>query len=60
MKLPTAKERSEQDTVQLLQAMGVPVLEEQDLAIRKGLALNIENRYHSIEELYQGIYGEPI
>lgn len=59
-KLPNANERKKRDTLQLLQVMGVPVTERQDAAIHKGLALEIENRYLSIAELYYDIYGETI
>jgi len=60
MKIPNAKERQKQDSLQLLQVLGVPVSEEQDKAIQKGLSLEIRDRYQSIAELYQNIYGEPI
>lgn len=60
IKIPNAPDREKQDTVQLLQAMGVPIPDKQDLAIRKGLSLNIQNRYHTIAELYRDIYGEII
>lgn len=60
IKIPNANERKKQDTVQLLQVMGVPVTEEQDAAIHKGLSLNVEQRYLTIAELYHDIYGEVI
>lgn len=60
VRIPNAKIRQQNDNVQLLQAMGVPISEEQDLAIRKGLSINPEDRYQSIAELYQDLYGEPI
>lgn len=59
-KLPSAQARCERDTVRLLQAMGVPIPEKQDQAILKGLSLDINQRYHSIAELYYDIYGETI
>ena len=60
IKIPNAPDRVKKDTVQLLQVMGVPISESQDMAIRKGLSLDINSRYHSISELYQDIYGEII
>lgn len=60
VRIPEAKKRQEKDTVQLLQMMGVPVSEQVDRALKKGLELKIENRFHSISELYQQIYGEKI
>ena len=60
VRIPTAIERQEKDSVMLLQAMGVPISEEQDMAIRKGLSIEMEDRYQSIAELYKDLYGEPI
>lgn len=59
-RIPNAKERQEKDTVMLLQAMGVPVSEEIDLAIRKGLSIQPEDRYQTMGELYKDLYGEVI
>lgn len=53
-------ERQKCDTVQRLQAMGVPISEEQDLAIFKGLSIEPQQRYQSVAELYQDLYGEWI
>lgn len=58
--IPEARKRMEKDTVQLLQVMGVPVSEKCDLAIHRGLQLDPRERYQSIAELYQDIYGETI
>ncbi len=60
IKIPNAGERRKNDTVRLLQAMGIPISEKQDRAILKGLSLDIENRYLSIADLYLNIYGETI
>ena len=60
IRIPDAKERQKEDTVMLLQAVGVPIEEEKDLAIKKGLAIEIKDRYKSIAELYKQLYGEDI
>ncbi len=60
VRLPISLERRKHDTLQKLQVMGVPISEEQDLAIWKGLSIEPEQRYQSIAELYQDIYKEPI
>ncbi|MBR1866061.1 MAG: serine/threonine protein kinase [Lachnospiraceae bacterium] len=60
IRIPNAKERQVKDTVQLLQVLGVPVSEQQDLAIRKGLSLDARARYQTIAELYRDLYGEII
>ena len=44
--------------MQRLQVMGVPISDEWDLAICKGLSIEPENRYQSIRELYQDLYHE--
>lgn len=59
-KLPSALDRQKQDTVQLLQVMGVPVSEEQDAVIRKGLSIYKEDRYQNIADFYEALYGEPV
>jgi serine/threonine protein kinase len=60
VRIQDAKEREKEDKVQLLQVLGVPVSEEQDKAIAKGLNLSIDGRYHSIAELYKDLYGEAL
>ena len=60
IRIPNAKERRQNDTVKLLQVMGVPVSEEQDMAIQKGLRIEARERYQSIADFYQDLYGEPI
>lgn len=60
IRIPKSKEREKCDTLQRLQAMGVPISEEQDLAIWKGLRIEPEQRYSSIAELYQDLYQEMI
>lgn len=60
VRIPNAIERQKKDEIQLLQAMGVPVSEECDLAIKKGLSILPEQRYQSISQLYQVFYGEKL
>ncbi len=60
IRIPEAQKRMENDTVQPLQMLGIPVPEHIDMALRKGMMLKIEDRYHSVAELYQQIYGEKI
>ncbi len=60
VRIQAAKERQEADQVKLLQVMGVPISEEQDKAIAKGLQIKKEDRYQSIAELYSDIYGEEL
>lgn len=60
IKIPRATEREKNDTVMLLQAVGVPIPEEQDLVIRKGLRIRKEDRYQNVAEFYQALYGESI
>ena len=59
-RIPVPQERMKQDTVQPLQAMGVPILEKSDRAIQKGLSIDAEDRYQTIGDLYKDLYGEPI
>lgn len=56
IRIQNARERMGQDQVKLLQIMGVPVSERQDLAIAKGLSLIPEERYQTVGELYQDLY----
>lgn len=58
IRIPPSPERQKHDTVQRLQVMGVPISDEWDLAICKGLSIEPENRYQSIRELYQDLYHE--
>lgn len=60
IRIQNAIERMEQDQLTLLQIMGVPVSEEQDLAIMKGLSLLPEKRYATIAQLYQALYGTTL
>ena len=39
--------------------MGVPIAEELDAAIMKGLGVEIPDRYESMEQLYEALYGMP-
>lgn len=58
VRIQPSPQRLEQDKVQRLRAMGVPVTEAQDLAIWKGLQLMPEARWQSMEELYKELYQE--
>lgn len=60
VRIPEAREREKKDTVQLLQVIGVPISEEQDRAIRKGMSIRAEDRFQTIAELYQELYQESI
>lgn len=60
VRIPVAKERQEKDTVQMLQAMGVPISEERDRAIYKGLRLEPAERYQTIAALYRDLYHEVL
>ena len=60
VRIQEARERQQQDNVQRLQAMGVPVSEAQDAAIWKGLCIMPEERYQSAAELYRDLYQESI
>lgn len=60
IRIPVPQERMEKDSVELLQAMGVPISEERDLAIRKGMSIEAEDRYQTIADLYWDLYGESI
>ena len=60
IRIPSAQDRQEKDTVQQLQVLGVPVSEQQDKAVLKGLSLMVEERYPTVAELYQDLYGEII
>lgn len=60
IRIPNARKRQEEDTVQSLRALGVPISERQDQAILTGLNLEIQGRYQTIGELYFNLYGERI
>lgn len=57
VKLQKSVERQEHDHVRCLQAVGVPIGEELDAAIMKGLGIEIPDRYESMEQLYAALYG---
>lgn len=60
IRIPVAKTRQEKDTVQMLQILGVPISEQQDQAIRKGLSVEASDRYQTMAALYEDLYGETI
>lgn len=59
VKLQKSVDRQVQDHVLCLQAVGVPIAEELDAAIMKGLGVEIPDRYESMEQLYEALYGVP-
>lgn len=59
-KLPRAYERLEEDHLVPLHELGVPVSEQQEQTIYKGLSVQGENRYQTMAELYQDLYGESL
>lgn len=58
IRIPMAKERQNNDTVKMLRTMGILISEKQDCAIHKGLRIEPSERYQTIAELYQDLYGE--
>ncbi len=60
IRIPNARDRQNQDTVKLLQFLGVPISGKQDFAIHKGLSLEASERYQTIAELYYDLYNENI
>ena len=59
-KLPRAYERLEGDHLPPLHELGVLVSEQQEQAICKGLSVQVEDRYQTMAELYQDLYGESL
>lgn len=57
-RLPSSTEREKHDTVQRLSAIGIPVSEQQDQAIWRGLRIEPGQRYQSMAALYRDLYGE--
>lgn len=60
IKIPRATEREQRDTVSLLQAQGVPIPEEQDFVIRKGMSIRQEDRYQNVADFYHALYGQEL
>ena len=58
IRLPRSLDRQKEDAVQRLSVIGVPIGERQDQAIWKGLSIEADQRYQSVEELYRDLYGE--
>lgn len=44
----------------LLQAQGVPIPEEQDFVIRKGMSIRQEDRYQNVADFYHALYGQEL
>lgn len=59
-KLQKVHERIENEQTKSLHEMGIPIAEWEEQAIMKGLCIPIENRYHSMAELYRDLYQEEI
>lgn len=59
-KIPKAYERVQRDTLMPLIDLGIRIPEEISLSIQKGMAVEAKDRYSSIADLYQSIYGEKI
>lgn len=60
IKIQRSIDRQKGDQVQLLQVVGVPVSEEQDMAVKKALSIRKEDRYQTMAEFYQDLYGETM
>lgn len=58
MKLQRSYDRVADDRLQWMRSLGVPVTEQQDRAVRKGLNVQMENRYQTMADLYYDLYGE--
>ena len=55
-KIPEAKSRVKKDTIVMLSEMGVTIGKKQENAIMKGLSIWPEDRYQTMEELYNDVY----
>ncbi len=59
-KIQRSYERVKEDRLSGLCALGVPITDKQDRAIRKGLSVNMEDRYQTMADFYFDLYGECI
>jgi serine/threonine protein kinase len=59
-KIPDARKRLEEDLLEPPIHLVAGLSRKQNDALMKGLAVNRENRYQTMEELYRDIYGESI
>jgi len=55
-----AFERVADDQLQSLRALGIPISERQDMALLKGMSVQIKDRFQSMADLYYALYGECI
>lgn len=55
-----AYERVSEDKMVSLRQMGVNVSEEKSQAVKKGLSVQIEDRYQRMADLYYDLYGEVL
>lgn len=60
VRIPVPQERMKLDRVRLLREMGVLISPRQDQAIQKGLSIEAKDRYQTVGDLYQDLYGTPI
>ena len=60
VKLQKAFERVADDQLQSLRALGIPISERQDMALLKGMSVQIKDRFQSMADLYYALYGECI
>lgn len=60
LKLQKAYDRIADDQVVSLRTLGVPVTEAEDQTILKGLSVQTLERFQTMEEFYQSLYGKPI
>ena len=59
-KVPDARKRRGEDTLVSPAELNVRLEKQQNSAIMKGLAINPEERFQTMEELYFGVYGDLI
>ncbi|MCR5624191.1 MAG: serine/threonine protein kinase [Lachnospiraceae bacterium] len=57
IKIQKSYDRIAEDNVVSLSSLGIQVTEAQDEAIMKGLSVQIEDRYQTMDEMYQTLYG---
>lgn len=56
----TLRGEEEQDPLLPPRQLGIHLTEEQELALLRGLAPKVENRWHSAAELYAALYGRTL
>lgn len=58
--LQKSYERLSEDRIVSLRSLGIEITETQDRAIQKGMSIQIQDRYQTMADLYQGLYQEKI